>query len=122
VIAPGSSGGVSLATPAHPAVGVSLSSAFSDRITFTMGQAAELLDVRQAFLRRLEAHELVQPERSGGNQRRYTRSDLERVSHICELVDEGITLSGVRRVLELEDEVRMLKAEMKRLKHRDAGR
>ncbi len=95
--------------------------AFSDR-TFTMGQAAELLDVRQAFLRRLEEHDLLQPDRSGGNQRRYSQGDLERVSHICELVDDGHTLSGVRRVLELEDEVRMLKAEIKRLKHRDARR
>lgn len=95
--------------------------AFSDR-TFTMGQAAELLDVRQAFLRRLEAHALVQPDRSGGNQRRYSQGDLERVSHICELVDDGLTLNGVRRVLDLEDEVRMLKAEIKRLKHRDARR
>jgi len=96
-------------------------SGFSDR-TFTMGQAAELLDVRQAFLRRLEAHELVQPDRSGGNQRRYTQGDLERVSHIRELVDDGLTLNGVRRVLALEDEVRMLKAQIKRLKSREARR
>lgn len=94
---------------------------FHDR-TFTMGQAAELLDVRQAFLRRLEAHELVQPDRSDGNQRRYTQDDLERVSHICQLVDDGLTLSGVRRVLALEDEVRMLKAQITRLKGRAARR
>ena len=98
-----------------------MSPGFKDR-TFTMGQAAELLDVRQAFLRRLEAHELVQPDRSGGNQRRYTRDELERVSHICELVDDGLTLNGVRRVLALEDEVRMLKAQIKRLKNREARR
>jgi MerR family transcriptional regulator/heat shock protein HspR len=95
---------------------------FNDRITFTVGQAAELLDVRQAFLRRLEAHDLVRPERSGGNQRRYNHGDLERVSHICDLVGDGLTLNGVRRVLELEAEVRMLKAEIKRLKARDARR
>lgn len=98
-----------------------MSPGFDDR-TFTMGQAAELLDVQQAFLRRLEAHQLVQPERSGGNQRRYTQGDLERVSHICDLVDDGLTLNGVRRVLALEDEVRMLKAQIKRLKNRDTRR
>jgi MerR family transcriptional regulator/heat shock protein HspR len=95
-------------------------SGFDDRITFTVGQAADLLNVQQAFLRRLEAHALVQPDRSDGNQRRYNRGDLDRVSRICELVDDGLTLNGVRRVQELEAEVFMLKAEIKKLKQRDA--
>lgn len=96
-------------------------SGFDDRITFTVGQAADLLNVQQAFLRRLEAHALVQPDRSDGNQRRYSRGDLDRVSRICELVGDGLTLNGVRRVLELEAEVLMLKAEIKRLKRHGAG-
>jgi MerR family transcriptional regulator/heat shock protein HspR len=82
------------------------------RPIFTVGQVAGMLDVQQAFLRRLEQHELVLPGRSEGNQRRYSRDDIDRVSEICGLIDEGLTLAGVRRVLELQAEVDALKAEI----------
>lgn len=91
-----------------------MTSLFDDpsRPVFTVGQVADMLDVQQAFLRRLEAHELVAPERSEGNQRRYSRDDIDRVVHICGLVDEGLTLAGVRRVLELQAEVASLKSQL----------
>ena len=85
---------------------------------FTMGQVSEMLDVQQAFLRRIEDFELVLPERSGGNQRRYSRDDIDRVSQVMSLVDEGLTLAGVRRVLDLQAEVASLKAEIRRLRNR----
>jgi MerR family transcriptional regulator/heat shock protein HspR len=83
---------------------------------FTVGQVADMLDVQQAFLRRLEAHDLVAPDRSEGNQRRYSRNDIDRVNEICGLVDEGLTLAGVHRVLELQAEVTALKAELARVR------
>jgi len=76
-----------------------------------------MLDVQQAFLRRLEAHDLVSPDRSEGNQRRYSREDIDRVSHICGLIDDGLTLTGVSRVLELQAEVAQLKAEIADLRN-----
>jgi len=79
---------------------------------FTVGQVAELLDVQQAFLRRIEEHDLVAPARSGGRQRRYSRADLARIEQVVTLVDEGLTLAGVRRVLELQAEVDALKAQI----------
>lgn len=85
---------------------------------FTMGQVSAMLDVQQPFLRRLEEFELVAPERSGGNQRRYSRDDIDRVTEIVGLVDEGLTLAGVRRVLELQAEVDALRAEIKDLRRR----
>jgi len=85
---------------------------------FTMGQVSAMLDVQQPFLRRLEEFELVAPERSGGNQRRYSRDDIDRVTEIVDLVDEGLTLAGVRRVLELQAEVDALRAEIKDLRRR----
>lgn len=86
------------------------------RAIFTMGQVADILDVQQAFLRRLESHDLVTPGRSEGNQRRYSRDEIDRVADICGLVDEGLTLVGVRRVLELQAEVAALKAEIVELR------
>jgi MerR family transcriptional regulator/heat shock protein HspR len=79
---------------------------------FTVGQVADMLDVQQPFLRRLEAHDLVTPDRSDGNQRRYSRDDIDRVSRICGLIDEGLTLAGVQRVLELQAEVTALRTQL----------
>lgn len=83
---------------------------------FTVGQVAQMLDVQQAFLRRLDAQALVSPARSEGAQRRYSRNDIDRVQDICALVDEGLTLAGARRVLELQAEVAALKAQIVALK------
>jgi DNA-binding transcriptional MerR regulator len=88
------------------------------RPIFTVGQVADMLDVQQAFLRRLEAHDLVAPGRSAGNQRRYSRDDVDRVSRIRGLVDEGLTLAGVSRVIELQAEVARLQAEIAALRAR----
>jgi MerR family transcriptional regulator/heat shock protein HspR len=82
---------------------------------FTVGQVAAMLEVQQAFLRRLDEHRVVQPSRSAGGQRRYTRSEITVVQYVVELVDDGMTLSGIRRVLELETMVRRLEAERQAL-------
>lgn len=92
------------------------------RPTFTVGQVAELLEVQQAFLRRIEQHELVAPARSDGRQRRYSRADIARVQEIVGLVDEGLTLAGVRRVLELQAEVDGLRQQVTELKRGTAVR
>jgi MerR family transcriptional regulator, heat shock protein HspR len=78
---------------------------------FTVGQVSAMLEIQQAFLRRLDEHRVVQPSRSTGGQRRYTRREITIVQYVVELVNDGMTLSGIRRVLELEARVRRLEAE-----------
>jgi len=85
---------------------------------FTVGQVAEAVGVQPAFLRRLDSLDVVSPARSSGSQRRYSRNDVGRVREACSLIDEGLTLAGVRRVFELQAEVRALKAEIARLRSR----
>ncbi|MFI6518549.1 helix-turn-helix domain-containing protein [Spirillospora sp. NPDC050679] len=75
---------------------------------YTVGQVAAMLELRQAFLRRLDEHEVVRPSRTSGGQRRYSRVEITLVSYVAGLVEEGMTLAGVRRVLELERRVREL--------------
>jgi MerR family transcriptional regulator, heat shock protein HspR len=77
---------------------------------YSVGQVATMLQVRQAFLRRLDEYEVVQPSRSAGGQRRYSRVEITQVQYVVQLVDEGMTLSAIRRVLELEHRVRELEA------------
>src|SRR5271166_6565590 len=78
---------------------------------FTVGQVAEMLVVQQAFLRRLDEFHVVRPSRSPGGQRRYTRNEMIVVRYVVELIDGGLTLPAIRRVLELETRVRELEAE-----------
>jgi DNA-binding transcriptional MerR regulator len=87
---------------------------------FSVSQVAEMLDVQQAFLRRLDQHDLVCPARSEGFQRRYSREDIDRVSEVRGLIDEGLTLAGIRRVFLLQAEVDTLKAEIAALHDAEA--
>ncbi len=78
---------------------------------FTVGQVSAMLEIQQAFLRRLDTLGVVQPSRSSGGQRRYTRNEITVVQYVVRLADEGMTLSAIRRILELEMRVRELEAE-----------
>jgi MerR family transcriptional regulator, heat shock protein HspR len=78
---------------------------------FTVGQVSQMLEIQQAFLRRLDQLGVVSPSRPSGNQRRYTRREITVVRYVVDLVDEGMTLAAVRRVLKLEALVRELTAE-----------
>jgi MerR family transcriptional regulator/heat shock protein HspR len=83
---------------------------------FTVSQVADVLGVQQAFLRRLDTQDLVRPARSEGRQRRYSRDDITRIESVLELIGDGLTLNGVRRVLELQAEVRELRREIRQLR------
>jgi len=83
----------------------------ADRPLFTVGQVAEMLEIQQAFLRRLDEHQVVRPDRSAGGQRRYTRNEITIVQYVVSLADEGMTLAAIRRVLLLEQRVRELEDE-----------
>ena len=77
---------------------------------YTVGQVAGMLDVQPAFLRRLDVERVVQPARSNGGQRRYSRHEIALAQHVAQMADAGMTLTGIRRILELEAEVAALHA------------
>jgi MerR family transcriptional regulator/heat shock protein HspR len=79
---------------------------------FTVSQAAEMLGVRAAFLRRLDSEGVVSPARSDGGQRRYSRSEIDHVAALVGLMDEGMTLGGAQRIIELENEVAALRRQL----------
>ena len=72
---------------------------------FTVGQVAEMLAVKQAFLRRVDELRVVSPQRSAGGQRRYTRYEIRVIQQVVTMADEGITLQAVRRIIELEQQL-----------------
>jgi MerR family transcriptional regulator, heat shock protein HspR len=92
-----------------------------NRPIFTVGQVAAMLEVQQAFLRRLDQLGVVRPSRSDGGQRRYTRNEITVVQYVVQLADQGMTLAAIRRVLALEERVRELELECDALRAIIAG-
>jgi DNA-binding transcriptional MerR regulator len=88
---------------------------------YTVGQVAGMLDVQPAFLRRLDVEEVVQPARSDGGQRRYSRNEIALVQHVSQMADAGMTLAGIRRILVLEAEVSALRQQIAELEARASG-
>jgi MerR family transcriptional regulator, heat shock protein HspR len=78
---------------------------------FTVGQVSIMLEVQQAFLRRLDQKGVVSPSRSEGKQRRYTRREVTVVQYVVQLADQGVSLAGIRRILQLEAQVQRLEQE-----------
>jgi MerR family transcriptional regulator/heat shock protein HspR len=75
---------------------------------YTVGQVAQLLAVKQAFLRRCDELRVVSPQRSAGGQRRYTRVEIRVIQQVVSMTDEGMTLSAIRRIIELEERLVMV--------------
>ncbi|MDT7742382.1 MAG: hypothetical protein QOE59_1460 [Actinomycetota bacterium] len=71
----------------------------------TTGQAADVIGVQPAFLRSLDAGQMVRPTRSAGGHRRWTRRQLALAARVRALFDEGFTLTAAWKVVSLEDRV-----------------
>ncbi|MET8386713.1 MerR family transcriptional regulator [Streptosporangium canum] len=70
-----------------------------------MGRAAEMLGVTPAFLRTLGTAKLIEPQRSDGGHRRYSRYQLRLATRARELVDQGTALEAACRIIILEDQL-----------------
>ena len=88
---------------------------------YTVGQVADMLAVKQAFLRRVDDLQVVSPQRSAGRQRRYTRYEIRVIQQVVSMADEGITLQAIRRIIELEEQLAAVTAERDELARRLAG-
>lgn len=86
-----------------------------DRGLFGISVAAELAGLHPQTLRIYEREGLLQPARSAGGTRRYSRNDVLRLQEICALTGEGLNMAGIRRVMQLQQEARQLQAEITRL-------
>lgn len=88
-----------------------------DQAVYVISVAAELAGVHPQTLRIYERKGLLDPARTQGGNRRYSDIDIDRLRRIAELTADGMNLAGVKRVLELEDEVRRLHAELELTRH-----
>ncbi|GAB3793757.1 MerR family transcriptional regulator [Nocardioides ungokensis] len=90
------------------------------RGVFAISVAAEMVSMQVQNLRVYERRGLLEPDRTAGGTRLYSRADVERLQRIGDLLAEGLNLAGIARVLALEDEVRRLRAQVARLRGPDA--
>ncbi|MGY1829625.1 helix-turn-helix domain-containing protein [Geodermatophilus sp. SYSU D01180] len=82
----------------------------------TMSQAAALLGVQAAFLRSLDGSGVLQPHRSPGGHRRYSRHQLVLAARLRGLLDDGHTLASAEVILGLQDELADARADTVRLR------
>lgn len=83
---------------------------------YIISVAAELSGMHPQTLRIYERKGLIEPYRTPGGTRRYSEEDLERLGLIQELTSVGVNLEGVRRILELREDNRRLRAQVDRLR------
>lgn len=81
-----------------------------DHGVYGISVAAELSGIAVQSLRLYERYGLVTPARSDGGTRRYSADDLARLRRISALVDAGVNLAGIARILSLEDDNTALSA------------
>jgi MerR family transcriptional regulator/heat shock protein HspR len=87
----------------------------NERALYIISVAAELAGVHPQTLRIYERKGLIEPQRTEGRSRRYSDRDIELLRRIQELTNEGVSLAGVRKVMELEDRLDDARAEIAEL-------
>ena len=79
---------------------------------YAISVAASLAGLHPQTLRQYDRLGLVVPTRVGGRNRLYSANDIARLREIADLSAQGLSLEGIRRVLELQEEVRVLRVRL----------
>ena len=85
---------------------------------YAISVVAQLVGTGQQNIRLYERRGLLTPDRTAGGTRQYRDSDLAVLRRIGELLEEGLNLAGVAKVLELEAANARLQSELNRLRSR----
>lgn len=83
---------------------------------YAISVVAQLVGTGQQNIRLYERRGLLTPDRTAGGTRQYSESDLVVLRRISELLEEGLNLAGVAKVLELEAVNARLQSELDRLR------
>jgi MerR family transcriptional regulator/heat shock protein HspR len=86
-----------------------------ERALYIISVAAELAGVHPQTLRIYERKGLIEPARTQGRSRRYSERDVALLRRIQELTNDGVSLAGVKKILELEADLEDARAEIDRL-------
>lgn len=82
---------------------------------YVISVAAELAGMHPQTLRIYERRGLLRPNRTSGGDRRYSDADIQLLLRIANLTSAGMNIEGIRQVMQLEEQVRQLRDESRRL-------
>ncbi|GAB3534388.1 helix-turn-helix transcriptional regulator [Arthrobacter tecti] len=82
---------------------------------YVISVAAELADMHPQTLRQYDRLGLVKPSRAPGRARRYSQRDVNVLREVQRLSQEGVSLEGIKRILELENQVAALQYRVQEL-------
>src|SRR5579875_2248292 len=87
-----------------------------DARTFLISVAAELAGMHAQTLRTYDRLGLVRPRRTSGGGRRYSQHDVDLLREVQRLSqDEGVNLAGIKRIIELTNQVEALQSRLKEM-------
>jgi MerR family transcriptional regulator/heat shock protein HspR len=86
-----------------------------DSPVFVISVAARLAGMHPQTLRQYDRIGLVQPGRTAGRGRRYSARDVAVLREVQQLSHAGVSLEGIRRILELQNHVAALRARVREL-------
>jgi MerR family transcriptional regulator, heat shock protein HspR len=87
-----------------------------DPRTFLISVAAELAGMHAQTLRTYDRLGLVTPRRTSGGGRRYSEHDVDLLREVQRLSqNEGVNLAGIKRIIELTNQVEALQSRLKEL-------
>jgi DNA-binding transcriptional MerR regulator len=79
---------------------------------YTIGVVSQLLRLPPQVLRRYEEAGLLEPARQSGKNRLYSDYDITILEEIAELSNQGINANGIRYILQIRQEVRILRQQV----------
>ncbi|MDF3291452.1 MULTISPECIES: heat shock protein transcriptional repressor HspR [Streptomyces] len=82
---------------------------------YVISVAAQLSGLHPQTLRQYDRLGLVSPDRTAGRGRRYSARDIELLRQVQQLSQDGINLAGIKRIIELENQVAVLQARVAEL-------
>ena len=87
-----------------------------DAPVFVISVAAQLAGMHAQTLRTYDRLGLVTPRRTSGGGRRYSQHDVDLLREVQRLSqDEGVNLAGIKRIIELTNQVEALQSRLKEL-------
>lgn len=92
-----------------------------DAPVFVISVAAELAGMHAQTLRQYDRLGLVVPRRTRGGGRRYSARDIAMLREVQRLSQEGVSLAGIQRILELESRVEELRQQVAELAAENAA-
>ncbi|MEO6529996.1 MAG: MerR family transcriptional regulator [Specibacter sp.] len=79
---------------------------------FVISVAAELAEMHPQTLRQYDRLGIVMPTRAPGRARRYSQHDVDMLREVQRLSQAGVSLEGIRRIMQLENQVELLRSQV----------